>query len=72
MKSRYMKFNCPECGELLEVYYEGPIEERRQEPWDIIFGYRVLIRHCDNCGCDWENEWFGDELESELKRKFWG
>jgi hypothetical protein len=39
------------------------------------FVSRILIRHCSNCHCDWENEWqteFGDVGESPLKRKFWG
>ena len=73
---KYMKFNCPECCAPLEVYYEGPIEEYPGKPWDFVWGdCRDLIRHCNNCGCDWENQWIAideDICESELRRKFWG
>ena len=54
---------CPECGALLEVYYDGP-HSSPPEPW--------LIRHCDNCYCDWESELHEDGSESELQRKYWG
>lgn len=74
---KYMKFDCPECGAPLEVYYEGPIEEYPGKPWDFVWGdKRDLIRHCNNCHCDWGNKWinyidFGIH-ETELERKFWG
>jgi DNA-directed RNA polymerase subunit M/transcription elongation factor TFIIS len=61
--ARYMKRNCPECGAELVVYYDGP-HCSVPEPW--------LIRHCENCNCDWESEWHEDGRESELQRKFWG
>lgn len=71
----YMEFSCPECGAPLEVWDDFLVEERPAE-FDS-FGYerRQLIRHCDKCYCDWENEWWtenGDIGESKLKRKFWG
>lgn len=60
---RHMQFNCPECGAPLEVYYDGTRA-----------GYpeAILIRHCEECGCDWESCWYGEGNESELTRKFWG
>lgn len=60
---RYMKLCCPECGAMLEVYYDGPRSDN-PEPW--------LIRHCENCHRDWESELYEDGSESELRRKFWG
>ena len=71
----YMKFDCPECGSPLEVWADYLVEECPAE-FDS-FGYekRDLIRHCDKCGNDWENEWWtenGDVGESQLERKFWG
>lgn len=76
-QNNYIQFDCPECGAPLEVYYEGLIEEYPGEPWDFVWGdKRDLIRHCSNCGCDWENEWIATignpVVESELRRKFWG
>jgi RNA polymerase subunit RPABC4/transcription elongation factor Spt4 len=74
-KRLYMEFNCPECGTPLKVLADYLIEERLAM-FDS-FGYerRDLIRHCNKCHCDWENEWwteFGDVGESQLRRKFWG
>lgn len=72
---KYMKFDCPECGAPLEVWGDYPIEERPAEFDSFKYERRDLIRHCENCGNDWENEWWtenGDVGESELKRKFWG
>lgn len=71
----YMKFDCPECGAPLEVWADYLIEEHPTE-FDS-FGYerRELIRHCEKCHLDWENEWWtenGDVGESQLRRKFWG
>lgn len=60
---KYMELDCPECGAKLEVYYDGP-HTGDPEP--------ILIRHCKNCGCDWESEWLHDMCETELRRKFWG
>lgn len=60
---KYMSLSCPECGEPLEVYYDGP---RNGDPEG------TLIRHCEKCLCDWENEWQKNGSESELRRKFWG
>lgn len=71
----YSKFNCPKCGEPLIVLQDILVNKC---PASIDqFGYecRHLIRHCDICGSDWENEWCtenGDVGESELRRKFWG
>jgi hypothetical protein len=76
MVDKYKILSCPECGALLEVYYEGTIEEYPGEPWDFKYGEcRDLIRHCSKCGCDWENKWiaaFDSFCETELERKFWG
>ena len=71
----YMKFDCPNCGAPLEVWSDEVLESKPQEYE--YFGYerRYLIRHCDKCGNDWENEWCtenGDVSESALRRKFWG
>ena len=62
-ENSYIKFNCPECGAPLEVYYDGP-HSGYPEPW--------LIRHCERCLCDWESEWHEDGSETEMVRKFWG
>ena len=74
-KRLYMEFACPECGAPLEVWADYLIKEH-PATFDS-FGYerRDLIRHCNKCHCDWENEWwteFGDVGESQLRRKFWG
>lgn len=71
----YIKFDCPECGTPLEVFADYLVAKSAAR-FDY-FGYeqRELIRHCNNCHCDWVNEWhteFGDVGESELRRKFWG
>ena len=75
MSKEYMKFDCPECGAPLEVWADYLIAKSSAR-YDC-FGYerRELIRHCNNCHCDWINEWwseFGDVGESQLRRKFWG
>ena len=59
----HAQLNCPECGYLLEVYYDGT---RAGEPEN------MLIRHCKNCHLDWVSEYLDDGSESELERKFWG
>lgn len=72
---KYMKFDCPECGEPLEVFADYLIEERPAEFDSFKYERRDLIRHCSKCHLDWENEWWtenGDVGESELRRKFWG
>lgn len=58
----YTDRNCPECGESLDVYYDGPNKHDDMS----------LIRHCYKCDCDWESELHEDGSESELRRKFWG
>ena len=63
MTDKHMELDCPECGAKLEVYYDGPSTGDPEQ---------ILIRHCENCGCDWESEWLFDMCETELKRKFWG
>lgn len=73
--SKYMIFNCPECGAKLEVYADYLIA-KSAERYNC-FGYEQheLIRHCNNCHRDWVNEWeteFGNVGESQLRRKFWG
>jgi predicted RNA-binding Zn-ribbon protein involved in translation (DUF1610 family) len=74
-KRTYIEFNCPECGAPLEVLAEYLVAKSVAR-FDC-FGYekRELIRHCNNCHCDWVNEWenqFGDVGESQPRRKFWG
>lgn len=71
----YMIFQCPECGAELEVWADYLIEERPADFDSFRYERRELIRHCDKCHCDWENEWCtenGDVSESQLKRKYWG
>jgi hypothetical protein len=71
----YMKFDCHECGSPLEVWADYLIEERPAKFDSFKYERRNLIRHCNKCHCDWENEWwtgFGDVGESQLRRKFWG
>lgn len=75
LSHEYMKFDCPECGAPLKVYYEECTEFRPRFLDSFEYERCSLIRHCENCGCDWENEWWtenGDVGESELRRKFWG
>lgn len=74
-KRSYMEFDCPECGAPLEVLADYLVAKSAERYG--CFGYerRDLIRHCNKCHCDWENEWetqFGDVMESQLRRKFWG
>lgn len=73
--SDYIKFNCPECGEPLEVWSEVVLESQPSNFESFGYERRSLIRHCSNCHRDWENEWetqWGDTGESQLRRKFWG
>ena len=75
MNNNYIQFNCPQCGAPLEVWTDYLVA-KSSAGFDC-FGYerRELIRHCENCGSDWENEWwteFGDVGEPQLRRKFWG
>lgn len=75
MNNKYIQFNCPECGALLEVYSDETVELHKAKGECFPYEVRYLIRHCKNCLCDWENEWateFGDVVESQLRRKFWG
>ena len=58
----YTELNCPECGATLYVYYDGP--NKHNDVW--------IVRHCDNCLCDWESELGEDGVESTLVKKFWG
>ena len=67
--SKYMMFNCPECGAPLEIYSIFTEQQTTN------YIHKYITRHCSNCHSDWENEWdmqFGDVCESELRRKFWG
>lgn len=71
----YMIFPCPECGAKLEVWADYLIEERSADFDSFRYERRELIRHCNKCHLDWENEWWtenGDVGESQLKRKYWG
>jgi hypothetical protein len=74
-QSKYMKFDCPECGARLEVMSDSIIEQHPAR-FDLFrYERRQLIRHCRKCLHDWENEWWtenGDVGESQLRRKFWG
>ena len=71
----FMKFTCPECGEVMEVWYKKVVEHR-DATWDS-FQYTIidLIYHCDNCGCDWDSHYqssWGDFSQSKPTRHFWG
>ena len=71
----YMQFNCPECGAKLEVWHDSLEYKNAERFGGFSCEKRHLIRHCNKCGRDWENEWwteFGDVGESQLRRKFWG
>ena len=74
-KRTYMRFNCPECGAPLEVWADS-LEKEIPAKFDCFkYEERYLIRHCNKCGRDWENEWstqWGDVCETQLRRKFWG
>ena len=59
---QYVNLNCPECGTLLDVYYDGPNKHDDMS----------LIRHCHECDCDWESELLDSGDESHLRIKFWG
>lgn len=72
---RYIQFNCPECGMPLEIWHNSIIDEKPANFDSFRYERHYLIRHCEYCGSDWENEWwteFGDVGESQLRRKFWG
>jgi predicted RNA-binding Zn-ribbon protein involved in translation (DUF1610 family) len=74
-KRSYMRFNCPECGAPLEVWADSIVKEIPAEFDGFKYEERYLIRHCNKCGRDWENEWetqWGDVCETQLRRKFWG
>jgi ribosomal protein S27E len=67
--SRYIQFKCPECSNPLIIYSEFVGYENYHS------SHKILIRHCNSCGCDWENDYweeFGDTTETKLRRKFWG
>lgn len=72
----YIEFNCPECGAPLEVWSEETIEGiAKLQSCNYQHEARFLIRHCNNCHCDWENIWCieeGETSETPLMRKFWG
>ena len=76
MKNKYMKFDCPECGALLEVWAEEVIDNMPKfHVGENTHEARFLIRHCKQCGSDWENIWCTEDHETSetpLKRKFWG
>ena len=74
-KERYMQWRCPECEEILEIWYEKiteyPIEDMRGYPCKTA----ELIYHCKNCGCDWDSIWetqWGDVSQTPLTRHYWG
>lgn len=73
--SKYMEFNCPECGNALEVWSDEVLELLPEKYDKYRYERRILIRHCIKCHRDWENEWcteYGDVGETQLKRKYWG
>lgn len=73
--ARYIQWNCPDCGKPLKIYVDEIAESQKPEGDGYLYEKRFLIRHCEHCGADWENEWttqWGDMGESALKRKFWG
>ncbi len=72
---QFMKFKCPECGEIMEVWYKEVVEYR-DATWGSFQDITIdLIYHCDNCGCDWDSQYqssWGDSGQSQLKRHYWG
>lgn len=73
-KMRYIQFNCPECGEKLEIWYEKTVNFDFS-PGDWPYEEVDLIYHCGHCGCDWDSVWetqFGDTMQTPLKRHYWG
>lgn len=76
MKNKYMEFNCPECGTLLEVWAEEVIDNMPKfQIGENTHEARFLIRHCKQCHRDWENIWCTEDYETSetpLRRKFWG
>lgn len=72
---QFMEFECPECGEKLQVYYKHVVEHR--DAWWDSFHYTIvdLIYHCDKCGNDWDSQYsssLGTQGQTHLKRHFWG
>lgn len=74
--NKYMEFDCPECGAPLEVWAEEVIDNMPKfQGCDNTHEARFLIRHCEQCGSDWENIWCTEDdetSETPLRRKFWG
>lgn len=56
-----LTYACPECGSPLAIWYNMADKD----------GHRNLIRHCETCGRDYENEWEMG-VETELRPKMWG
>ena len=71
----FMKFDCPECGMPLDIYYTE-VTEHTPASWDCFRTLGVdLIYHCDYCGCDWDSKYHtcnGDVGQTGLTRHFWG
>lgn len=74
-RNNYIELQCPECGSPLKVWSDETLELHKEKGEWHSYECRNLIRHCNKCHRDWENEWQtenGDVFESPLKRKFWG
>lgn len=73
---QFMRFDCPECGKPLDIYYkrvnayEAPLVADQWRHLNV-----DLIYHCHNCGCDWYSNFiedWGDQGQSALRRHYWG
>ena len=74
-RRRYMKWNCEECGNLLDLWLDKVEEFRPAKEENYSYERRHLMWHCTECGSDFENYWtyeFGDTSESKIERKMWG
>ena len=74
-KERYMQWQCPECGENLEIWYEHTVKSLPKAGGDFPHEQVDLIYHCGKCGSDWDSTWdtqWGDVTQSHLKRHYWG
>ena len=71
----FMKFRCPECGEMMEVWSKRIVSYTPGRFDSYPYLAVDLIYHCDKCGCDWDSEYtldFGDVGQTGPKRHYWG
>ena len=71
----FMKFICPCCGKVMEIWYKEVTSYHKSYFNDFPSMEVDLIYHCDGCGCDWDSQChyeYGNIEQTELKRHFWG